>query len=148
MDNSEKLIKYQIASLSKRNTGLFNKIFKNEDEFVLLLEEEGNYSERIPIIIGKNEAMEHAAAIQQTKTGCPLSSELMKTIIEELGYSLDKIVIDKLESRSLCAKIFLVKNNETKVVDSRPSHAIMLATRFNKKIYIMEDVIKKHKETL
>lgn len=98
---------------------------------------------RLPIIIGQSEAQAIAFELEGLKPPRPLTHDLLKNIIEALGYSISSITINELRDSTFYAKIkFDVSSVED--IDARPSDAIALALKFSAPIYvatyIMDDV--------
>lgn len=107
---------------------------------------------RLPIIIGQSEAQAIAFELEGLKPPRPLTHDLMKNVVEALGYSITSITITELKDSTFYAKIkFDVSSIED--MDARPSDAIALALKFAAPIYvsayIMEDVgfIPENEET-
>ncbi|NQS99884.1 MAG: bifunctional nuclease family protein, partial [Candidatus Omnitrophica bacterium] len=72
----------------------------------------------------------------------PMTHDLLKNIIEQLGASLKKIIVDRLKNNTFYAKLVLsdAKGGEI-VVDARPSDSIALALRVNCPIFASEDLL-------
>ena len=95
----------------------------------------------LPIVIGLNEA----AAIRIQLSGFvpprPLTHDLMKSLIDTLDVSLEKVVIDKLVDGTFHAKLYLKKSDDgAKIVDARPSDSVALALRTKSSIFVEEEV--------
>lgn len=97
---------------------------------------------RLPIIIGAFEAQAIALEIEGIKPPRPLTHDLLKNIIDNLGASVQEIVIDELRDNTFFAKIILEVSSLTNDIDSRPSDAIALAVRTQAPIYVNEEVMK------
>jgi hypothetical protein len=69
-----------------------------------------------------------------------MTHDLLKTTIEKLGATVEKVVIDDLFRDIYYAKVFLRLNEEEIMIDSRPSDAIALAVRFEVPIYVQSKV--------
>ncbi len=109
--------------------------------FALLLKEiEGN--RRLPILIGQFEAQAIALELEKMAPPRPLTHDLLKTIIDNLGGTVVEVIITELEENTFLAKIVLEVSSFTREVDSRPSDAIALAIRANVPIYVAESVMK------
>jgi len=107
---------------------------------ILLKEINGN--RRLPIIIGAFEAQAIALEIEGIKPPRPLTHDLLKNIIENLGASIMEIIIDELRENTFFAKIVLEVSTLTNDVDARPSDAIALAVRTQAPIYVTDLVMK------
>lgn len=97
---------------------------------------------RLPIIIGAFEAQAIALEIEGIKPPRPLTHDLLKNVIDNLGASIQEILIDELRDNTFFAKIVLEISSLTNDIDSRPSDAIALAVRTQAPIYVNEDVMK------
>ena len=106
---------------------------------VLLREKEGERF--LPIWIGAMEATAIAFALQGIVTARPMTHDLMKNLLEEVGVSVDRIVITELRDGTFYAVIQMQANGSSYEVSSRPSDAIALAVRVNVPVYANEDVL-------
>jgi uncharacterized protein len=106
---------------------------------VLLQEREGE--RYLPIWIGGNEAAAIAYALQGVVTPRPMTHDLMKNVLEELGVRIDRIVITELKESTFYAMIHLSLNGSQYEISSRPSDAIALAVRVAVPIFANEDVL-------
>lgn len=107
---------------------------------VLLKEVKGN--RYLPIWIGQNEAEAIATRLQGTRLPRPLTHDLLKNVIVELGGELQYIVVDDLRSGTFYAKLALEYDGDGHMTDSRPSDAIALAVRAEVPIYVEEAVLR------
>jgi uncharacterized protein len=105
-----------------------------------LLLRELNGRRRLPIIIGAFEAQAIAMEIEQIKPPRPMTHDLLKQVIDTLGYSVTEVLITELREGTFYARIALdtPSNDE---IDSRPSDAVALAVRYNAPIFVSEDVL-------
>jgi hypothetical protein len=106
---------------------------------ILLKEIEGN--RRLPIIIGALEAQAIALEIEGIKPPRPLTHDLLKNIIDNLGGTIIEIIIDELRENTFYAKIIIDVSDLTNEIDARPSDAIALAVRSQAPIYVAETVM-------
>jgi len=97
---------------------------------------------RLPIIIGQFEAQSIALEIEGIKPPRPLTHDLLKNVIDNLGGSITEIIIDELKENTFYAKIKLEISSMTNDIDSRPSDAIALAVRTGAPLYVSEEVMK------
>lgn len=107
---------------------------------ILLKEIHGN--RRLPIIIGAFEAQAIALEIEGIKPPRPLTHDLLKNLIDNLGASILEVVIDELRENTFYAKIILEVSALTNEVDARPSDAIALAVRAQSPIFVAEAVMQ------
>lgn len=106
---------------------------------VLLRERDGERF--LPIWIGAMEATAIAFALQGIVTARPMTHDLMKNVLEELGVDVDRIVITELKEGTFYATIQMSLNGSRYDVSSRPSDAIALAVRVNVPIFANEEVL-------
>ena len=109
--------------------------------YAILLREIGA-SRRLPIIIGAFEAQAIALEIEGIKPPRPLTHDLLKHMIDNLGATITEIIIDELRENTFYAKIVLEVSGLTNEVDARPSDAIALAVRARSPIYVAETVME------
>ena len=107
---------------------------------ILLKEVNGN--RRLPIIIGAFEAQAIALEIEGIKPPRPLTHDLLKNLIDNLGATVLEVVIDELKDNTFYAKIIIDVATLTNEIDSRPSDAIALAVRTEVPIYVAESVLQ------
>lgn len=105
---------------------------------LILKEMSGN--RRLPIIIGAFEAQSIALEIEGIKPPRPLTHDLMKNIIDTLGFGISEVVINELRDGTFYARL-LMENPTNEEIDSRPSDAIALAVRYGVPIYVSLDVM-------
>jgi uncharacterized protein len=106
---------------------------------VLLREREGE--RYLPIWIGAMEATAIAFALQGIVTARPMTHDLLKNVLEEVGVRVERIVITELRDGTFYAIIQLQQNGSRYEVSSRPSDAIALAVRVNVPIFANEEVL-------
>ncbi|WP_333784566.1 bifunctional nuclease family protein [Thermocrinis sp.] len=99
----------------------------------------------LPIWIGIFEADSILRELQKVEPPRPMTYELMKNIILQMGGVVDKVVISDLRDSTYYAEIHILQGNNLIVVDSRPSDAINIALRFSVPIFVEETVIEKSK---
>lgn len=107
--------------------------------YALILKEIGG-ERRLPIIIGSFEAQHIALELEGIKPPRPLTHDLIKNIIEQLGFSISYIYINELRDGTFFAKIKMDVGS-LEEIDSRPSDAIALALKFSVPIYVAEEVM-------
>ena len=107
---------------------------------VLLRELEGR-RRVLPIYIGGPEAAAIAYALEGVVPPRPLTHDLLRTIIEELGASLEKIVVNDMREHTYFAELHLLVAGLPHTVSSRPSDAIALALRTGSPIFVEDAVM-------
>jgi bifunctional DNase/RNase len=106
---------------------------------VLLREREGK--RYLPIWIGVNEAQAIAIALQGIATPRPMTHDLMKNLLDEVGVSVERISITELRDGIFYAMVHIARNGSRFEVSSRPSDAIALAVRSSVPIFAAEEVL-------
>jgi bifunctional DNase/RNase len=107
-----------------------------------ILLKEINGTRRLPIIIGAFEAQAIALEIEGIKPPRPLTHDLLKNVIDNLGSVVTEILIDELRENTFYAKIILEVSGLTNEIDARPSDAIALSVRAQAPIYVSETVME------
>jgi len=97
----------------------------------------------LPIWIGPAEADAIAVKLQGVTVPRPLTHDLLHSVIDALGASINSIIVSDLKSDTFYAKIILNVDGEEMEVDSRPSDALALAVRAEVPIYAEEIVLDK-----
>lgn len=96
----------------------------------------------LPIWIGSAEALAIAFELRGEKPPRPLTHDLLRNILDELGVKVVRVVIHDLIERTYYAYITLETQHGLRDIDSRPSDAIALALRTNAPVYISGTVIE------
>jgi bifunctional DNase/RNase len=108
---------------------------------LLLLQETSGNRRTLPIYIGQAEAQAIALAQQGVETPRPMTHDLMKDLLDELGARLECIVITELRDRTFFAELRLVIGGTRHSVSSRPSDAVALAVRSECPIYAEDELL-------
>jgi bifunctional DNase/RNase len=106
---------------------------KDDDETVL------------PIWIGIFEADSILRELQNVEPPRPMTYELMKNVITQMGGVVDKVIINDLRDSTYYAEVHILQGNNRLIIDSRPSDAINIALRFSAPIFVEESVLEKSK---
>ena len=97
----------------------------------------------LPIWIGIAEASAIATQIEKIDMARPMTHDLLKNILQELGVKLERVEVLDLQDNTFYANIYLNVNGQVMPIDSRPSDAIALALRTESPIFVSEEVIQK-----
>jgi bifunctional DNase/RNase len=101
-------------------------------------------SERyLPIWIGPCEAEAITVKLQEVPAPRPLTHDLLRNVIRELGGKVVHILINDLRQEVYYARIVIDVAGEQLEIDSRPSDAIALAVRVSVPIFVAETVMDK-----
>jgi hypothetical protein len=118
----------------------------NDQQVVFLKEIDG--TRFFPILIGIFEATSIDRRVQSKVRGelppRPLTHDLLKNAIHELGGEAQDIVINNLMDHTYFAVIRIRKEGELIEIDSRPSDAIALSVHYDPflPIYVEESVLE------
>jgi hypothetical protein len=104
---------------------------------VLLREEAG--SRYLPIFIGPPEATAIVYALQGMETPRPMTHDLFKSVLDELGAALRQVLITELHDGTFYAEIEIQRDGTTQRIASRPSDALALAARYPETVPIYAD---------
>lgn len=106
---------------------------------VILREKEGE--RLLPIWIGQAEAESIVIEMHQMHRERPLTHDLCRSIIIQLGATLERVNVTRVVARTFHAELHLASRDGSIVIDARPSDGIALALRFNAPIYASEDLL-------
>src|SRR3990167_4140108 len=121
--------------------GSKNRIGERRGEQVVVLKERGG-TRFLPIIIGISEVTAIKMKISGIQPPRPLTHDLLRDTIAQLGATLQRIVITKLEFNTFFAKLVLAtKEGDVREVDARPSDSIAIALRADAPIFVAEEVL-------
>ena len=123
--------------------GLMNpQLTRLNSQYVVMLKEKA--AERyLPIFIGPAEANAIAIKLRGETLPRPLTHDLLKSMIDALGASVNSIIINDLKNDTFYAKIVLSVSDGQMEIDARPSDALSLAVRSDVPIYAEEPVLDK-----
>jgi len=97
----------------------------------------------LPIWIGVFEANAIALRIEGVEPPRPMTHDLLRLVLEQLGAKVEKIVISDLKESTFFALIHLKQGEQSLTVDARPSDAIALALRTEAPIFVLRSVLDK-----
>lgn len=114
--------------------------FSRNQERVVVLKDtiDGRY---LLIWIGQSESSAIAHQLQGTSYPRPLTHDLLKTIITQMGGKVVKVVINELRQTTFYARIHIEMGMRVIEIDARPSDAIALAVRVKCPVYAAEAVL-------
>lgn len=122
-------------------------ITMTEAGFVVLLQSQDE-DKALPIAIGSAEAQAILFELNGREFPRPLTHDLFRNVLAELGASLAKIEVNDLREDTFYATLHLDTPKGRIEVDSRPSDALALALRCEAPIYVAEEVMAKAGVTL
>ena len=96
----------------------------------------------LPIWVGAYEANAIALEIEKIVPQRPMTHDLLRNLIAETGYQVQKVTVCNLIENTFYAEIELLdKKVQTVSLDARPSDAIALALRADCPIFVAQSVI-------
>jgi hypothetical protein len=96
----------------------------------------------LPIWVGVFEANAIHLQIEGIQPPRPMTHDLLKTVIHELGGQVERIVVCDLKENTFYATLHVRSERGTLAVDARPSDAIALALRTGARIFVEDAVIQ------
>jgi uncharacterized protein len=114
---------------------------QNYQRVVVLKEKESD--RYLPIWIGNNEADAIVMQMQSVQVPRPQTHDLLRSVINELGAKVTRIVVTDLAEDVFYARISIDLDGKHVEVDSRPSDAIALAVRAQAPIFAEDTVLDK-----
>jgi bifunctional DNase/RNase len=116
---------------------------------LILKEKAGN--RRLVMSVGQSEALaiysDLSAAQPRTSTAprpkvdSPTSYDLMRSLVQELGGTVSRVVVNNVSNETFYAKVVMSTESRQVEVDSRPSDAIALALRARVPIFAAASVL-------
>jgi len=103
----------------------------------------------LPIWVGAYEANAIALEIEKIAPPRPMTHDLLRNLIIQLGVQVERVVVTRLQDNTFFAEIEM-RNSDGNLMrlDSRPSDAIALALRADCPIYVDMEVIKASRNTI
>src|SRR5687767_15807739 len=103
----------------------------------------------MPSRLGTYEANTIAHEIEKIAPPRPMTHDLLRNLITELGIQVERVVVTSLRDNTFFAVIEMrMSDGNRMVLDSRPSDAIALALRADCPIFVDAEVIKASKNTV
>ncbi len=99
----------------------------------------------LPIWIDVPEARAIALELENVKLPRPLTHDLIRSLLQTLGATLQRVTITDLRNNTYFAVLTLTSRGQELQVDSRPSDAIAIALRMKAPIFATAQVLAKSK---
>ncbi len=96
----------------------------------------------LPIWIGLMEATAMATELEGIKMARPMTHDLLRNLIVDLGGVVESIEVTDLRDNTYYAVICLQAGGRKVLIDSRPSDAISLALRTKSPIFVAKRVLE------
>jgi uncharacterized protein len=108
---------------------------------VMILREREGAGRILPILIGNAEADAIDLQLRGIVPPRPLTHDLLRHIIEELGASVTSVVVSDLRDHTFYAELHLQVAGGPHVVSARPSDSIALAVRIGCPLFVADAVM-------
>lgn len=95
----------------------------------------------LPIWIGPFEADAITIRLQGVEVSRPLTHDLLKSVIDEMGAKVSHIIVSELKNDTFYARIVMDIDGTSMEIDARPSDAIALSVRVNAPLFVNEEVM-------
>jgi bifunctional DNase/RNase len=93
------------------------------------------------IWIGGFEAQAIISEMDGVSVPRPMTHDLMKAVMEQLGGKVKRVVINDLQDQTFFARIVVEREGREMEIDARPSDSVALALRFKAPIFVTENVM-------
>lgn len=107
---------------------------------IMLLREQGG-DRYLPIWIGTPEATAIALAHDGIQTKRPLTHDLMTALIEELGATVESVVVTELRGGTFYADLTVTVGDDTHHISARPSDAVAIAVRADAPLFADKELM-------
>lgn len=108
-----------------------------------------NSETMLPIWVGAYEANAIALEIEKIAPQRPMTHDLLRNLIIEMGIKVERVVVTELRDNTFFAVIEMrTVDGAAMVLDSRPSDAIALALRADCPIFVDLEVIQASRNTV
>src|SRR5687768_7122224 len=108
-----------------------------------------NSETMLPIWVGAYEANAIALEIEKIAPQRPMTHDLLRNLIIEMGARVERVVVTELRDNTFFAVIEMRNSSgEALMLDARPSDAIALALRADCPIFVNEEVIRASRNTV
>ncbi|MDX2376726.1 bifunctional nuclease family protein [Microbacterium sp. LRZ72] len=94
----------------------------------------------LPIWIGEQEATSIFVAVEGAATPRPLAHDLMKSMLEALEASVERVEVTRIDGGTYYAEITLATSAGVRTIDARPSDAVALAARTGSPLFVADAV--------
>ena len=99
----------------------------------------------LPIWVGPVEANAIALQIENVAPPRPMTHDLFRNVLLELGATLERVVISELRESTFFAYLELRRGGEVMYIDARPSDAIALSVRTRSPVFVDAKVLESAK---
>jgi bifunctional DNase/RNase len=99
----------------------------------------------LPIWVGPVEANAIALQIENIAPPRPMTHDLLRNLVTELGATLARVIIADLRENTFYAYLELHRGGEVQFLDARPSDALALAIRTKAPVFVDSKVLEQAK---
>ena len=96
----------------------------------------------LPIWVGPVEANAIALQIENVAPPRPMTHDLLRNLVAEMGATLVRVIIADLRDNTFYAYLELHRGGEIQLLDARPSDAIALAIRARAPVFVDTRVLE------
>jgi hypothetical protein len=96
----------------------------------------------LPIWVGPVEASAIALQIENVSPARPLTHDLLRNLLGDLGATLARVVITDLREGTFYAYLEIRRGDDVLFVDARPSDALALAIRTKSRVFVDARVLE------
>ena len=96
----------------------------------------------LPIWVGPVEANAIALQIENIAPPRPMTHDLLRNLVAEMGATLTRVIIADLRDNTFYAYLELHRGGEVQFLDARPSDAIALAIRAKAPVFVDTRVLE------
>jgi bifunctional DNase/RNase len=102
---------------------------------IIILRDESN-DRVLPIWVGPVEANAIALQVENVTTPRPMTHDLLRQVLTELGGALTRVIIHDLQESTFFAYLEITRGEERHLVDARPSDALALSLRAKVPVFV------------
>ena len=113
------------------------------DQQIIVLREKAAPQRSFPIVIGMGEILAIDRRMKGIAMPRPLTHDLLGQTIEQMGGTIQKVVISDLRDHTFFATIHVQRDGDTIGIDSRPSDALALSAGLNVPLFVEDHVFDK-----
>ncbi|MBI2078795.1 MAG: bifunctional nuclease family protein [Euryarchaeota archaeon] len=121
-------------------------LISQQEAVVILATENGDYHGRVlPVFVDLGQAMNIQVGLEGRRAGRPLTHDLFTSVMNELGCTVEKIVIEEIAANTFFATLHVDLDRggtrEKVTFDARPSDCLALAVRSGSPIKVRRKVL-------
>ena len=126
------------------------EIIRASESAVIVLGEKNGEGREFPLVTNPGQALDLEMAVNKECAPRPLTHDLILNVIDGMGGTLRRILVDKLEFEehgpggTYHGKLDIEQADGSSVwIDSRPTDAVVLASKIDVPIFVEEEVLKR-----